>query len=514
MPARRRTTRIKEFAIFIPPKVAQLMDHIKVEIIRGGTTTDVTNRVERFTVTRLSIDEGMDQAFLVLQNVDREYLKSDGSFLWSGGETVKIYQDYEVTSSNLSDTHLLFKGRIHAPLGSFTGGKHTLEIFCRKLPEIVDRRRIVSFPLGTKSFDAATQILSSYTDLIDTSTFNTNLSGDTSVITASYDQSDFEILRDIFRKAGWAGHFDNDLDNDGLFVLNGFLDNGETKNNDVSCVAGQTMLSLRGFGVYTEDVFTRVRVNGGDLAGSTILREKGDSVLEASLWRRDFVVRDSTVTSMEEADSRVDFELVDATVQRVDGSVVCLARRELFPGQFFRVHSVDDGVNGFFKASRVDFVFDDIFTMTVSVSRRLRKSDLLRLVELNRKVDSNVGTVNPNDMKFSFNFTFDDSTNIAVTNNVEFVEGKIKTTSGEGDFTSELLVVAESVSQMDFVFEAPENTENSTLFVSANRGDDETEIPIGNENVQVDVTPGTELRVRMVLTGNTVAIGGLSIRGK
>jgi len=514
MPARRKTTRTKEFTIFIPPKVDQLMDRVKVEIISGGTTTNVTNNIERFTVTRLSMDEGMDQCFLVLNNVDRKYLNADGTFLWSGGETVKVYQDYGTTSANLGDTHLLFKGRIHAPLASFSGGKHTFVIFCRKLPELVDRRRIVTFGVGTTFYDAAKVILGDYPDLIDTTTFDTNLSGDTGIIAATYDTSDFEILRDIFRKAGWTGHFDNDASNDGKFVLNGFLDDGGTKNNDVACVAGQTMLSLRGFGVHTEDVFTRVRVNGGDLGGSTILREKGDSTLETSLWRRDFVVRDSTVKSMDEADSRVGFELTELTAQKIDGSVVCLAQRGLFPGQQFRVHSVDDGVNGYFKAARVDFIFDDVFTMTVSINRRLRKSDLLRLVELNRKVDSNTGTVNPNDMKFSYNFTFDDNTNIAVSEGVEFVEGKIKNTGGEGSFTSDLLVVSESVSKMDFVLEAPENVEDSSIFVSANRGDDEFEIDIGNENVLIDVKAGTQLRVRMVLTGTSTAIGGLTVRAK
>jgi len=63
-------------------------------------------------------------------------------------------------------------------------------------------------------------------------------------------------------------------------------------------------------------------------------------------------------------------------------------------------------------------------------------------------------------------------------------------------------------------FDNPQNVEDSTISVSANRGDDETTIPIANENIQVNVVAGTQLRVSMVLTGSDVVIGGLTVRGK
>jgi len=507
-PARRRTTRTKEFTIFLPPKADQITDHVKIEIISGSTTTDVTDDIQGFTVTKVAID------FLTLANVNRKYLNTDGSFMWSGGETVKVYQDYTITKSNLTDTELLFKGRMHAPLGTFGDNKHSFSIFARKLPELKDRRRVVNFPVGTTFFSAANQILADYTDLIDTTTFATNLSGDTGVINASFDTFDADILREIFRRAGWTGYFDNDEDGDGTFDLIGFSDDGNTLNEDVASVAGQTMLSLNDFGVRTEDVFTRVRVEGANSGGGSILREDNDDALETSLWRRDARSRDQNVLTMAEADSRLSFELAELTQQVRQGSTVLIADRRLNTGQRFRVHSADDGVNGYFKASRIDYSLDDVFTMNVSVSRRERKSDLLRLIELNKKVDSNLGFDNPNDMKFSFNFPFDDNSNISVSAGVEFVQGDIRTTAGEGSFTSNLLTVADSVTKMDFVFDNPQNVEDSTISVSANRGDDETTIPIANENIQVNVVAGTQLRVSMVLTGSDVVIGGLTVRGK
>lgn len=512
MPPRRRTTGIREASFYIPPEVSILQGRFKVEIVKGGVATDVTSFVTDLNVARLAVDEGLDYCVVNLDNTDGRYIESDGSMKWVGGEIIKIYQDYDTVAGSLTDTHLLFKGKIHAPKTSFTASRHVMTIYGRKLPELRDDVVNVVFPSGTKFYDAARSILDDYPSMIDLTTFDANLSGQAGTFAATYSSSPIGIVQDIFLRAGWTGYFDNDVNDDGKFVLHAFTES--QVNNDVAAVHGQNLIDLDEYGVDTSKVFTRVRVLGGSLGGGSIIREKFDSSLESSLWKRKLVIRDNNVTSMSEADDKVDFELSENSEQRNTARVTMIAQRGLNPSESFKVASQDDGVNGFFKASRIDYSLGSVFVMRVDISRKNKDEEEVKFTLVDKLIGDLKDFDNPNDMKFTYNFTFDDNTNISTDSNVEYVEGKVKTTAGEGSFTSNILTLSENVTKVDFSLESPENIEDSRIFVSADGGTNETEILINDENVSTTVSSGSQLRVRMVLTGSTTALAGLVVRAK
>lgn len=512
MPRRSRTTRVRPFPIFIPPEVAIIQGRIKVEIVDGTDVQDVTDYVSGLNVTRLSFDRGMEHATVILNNVNGRYLKVDGSLRWNGGEELKIYQDYQ--TGTLTDSELIFRGKIHSPLRNYNDGLHSLTIIGRKLPELKDARRSVVFPEGTSFFSAARSILADFPDLIDLTTFDANLGTEGGSFAASYDDSDSVILNDIFLQAGWSGYFDNDEDDDGKFILVAFR-KGTQKNTTVAAVHGQTLLSILDFGVRTEDVFSRVLVKGSTLGGSSILREVIDSSVEADLWRRDLVVTDNNVTSMDEGNTQASFLSGQSVLKPEQGELIMVGHGGLNPGESFRVSSNDDGIAGFFEVVRIEHNIGDFFLTTVEISRPLVEDGNTRLLALNDKVDALKTFDNPNDMKFSFNFPFDNTDLFSTSSNVEIADNKVKTTASSGNFTSTVLDTPDTVTKVDFSLQGPIDIGSSRLFVSADAGGDETELDIGKENIEVPLgTPGKQVRVRMVLTGSTVELDGVVVRFK
>jgi len=231
-PPRRRTTRPVQMPIILPRAAARL-DRFKIEIVdQNGTITNVTSEYNNLSITEVDVRHGGGHvAVLTLSHTNRQFLNADGSFLWTGGEELKIFQDFQVNVVDFTDSNLIFRGKINHPKNYMSlGGQHTMVINGRKLPELKDARRNVTFVTGTTFFDAADTILQTYTNLIDLTVFTANLSGETGSFALSIEDTDMNILAFIFDQAGWSGFFDNDEDDDGLFVFNAFVDDGNERN--------------------------------------------------------------------------------------------------------------------------------------------------------------------------------------------------------------------------------------------------------------------------------------------
>jgi len=514
-PPRRRTTRPVEFSIIIPRVLARL-DRFKVEIVdQDGTVTDVTTRRGNVRFSEVDIKDGGGHVMIVtLAHNEREFLNSDGTPRWTGGEELKVYQDFE--KDTLTDTDLLFRGKMNHPKFYLDqGGTNTVVLVARKLPEIQDRRASFNFPSGTTHFDAATIVLNEFSDLIDLTTFNANLSGETSTIVASKEDTFMNMLSFIFEDAGWSGFFDNPADGN-KFLLDAFVDDGSERNDDVVAAIGGDLLEISEFGSETDDVATRVDVKGQQSGGSSILWQARDDALESDLWRKDLSVNDNAVTDRPEAIARSSAELVLATNLPTEGFVNMMGDKRLHPGQYFQVRSPNTGVNGYFKASKVDHNFDNAYNMIVQISRRKTRSVVRTIV----KQDGLIGDLstfdNFNDMKFSVNFTFDDDTDITTKDNVTFSDGRIKTGPlSEGSFTSIIINLPNNITSTDMKLENPVEISDSTLEVSNDGGATFIKIAITNENLLHNFTStGSQLRIRMVLTGATTSLDGLTVRVK
>jgi len=153
-PPRRKTTRPVEMPIILPRSLARL-DRFKVEIVdQDGTVTDVSKEYNSLSINEVDVRNGGGQvAVLTLSHTNRQFLNGDGTFLWTGGEELKVYQDFDVEVVDLSDTHLIFRGKINHPKTYMElGGEHTMILNARKLPELKDRRRNITWPTGTTFF--------------------------------------------------------------------------------------------------------------------------------------------------------------------------------------------------------------------------------------------------------------------------------------------------------------------------------------------------------------------------
>jgi len=350
--------------------------------------------------------------------------------------------------------------------------------------------------------------------LIDLTTFTTNLSGETGTFAASINDSDMNILAFIFEQAGWSGYFDNPADG-AKFVFNAFVDNGNEVNANVAAVVGGDLLEVNEFGIDTDAVFTRVDVKGQSTGGSSILWQAKDDSIESDLWRKDRVVFDNSVTNRDEAVNRAGVELSVATLQLQEGIINMVGDARLRVGEYFRVSSPDSGLNGFFKAASIDILFGPTFTMVVEISRRYLRNPLNKLVAESVRIDNLSNFDNFNDMKFSVNFVFDDDSDITTSDSVEFADGRVKTTSGEGSFTSDIIALPNNVKSVDMRLEGPVNIADSRLFVSNDSGTTETEIAITDEDLlHTFSSTGSALRIRMILTGSTTTLDGLVVRVK
>jgi len=456
-----------------------------------NNTTDVKRRVRYAECVDASLRVGIGTFLVKLSNTNNVY-----KGMWQKGDTVYFYADFADASTPL------FKGRIDSVVEDKTRRGNLLTLSGRHISYLLAETWI------TKSYE------NQRVDEISKNLVDTFLQGKgytyTNVITFDADSlinigkktpiTFIDFMRSLMIQGTADGYVDNDLD----FHI--FKENSVLNQLD-QIVEPFNFRRMTGFGtdgIKERDTLTVYSSAGGlpliSTAGS------GD--------RQHAPVADFAVNSMNEADTLSTGLLAEATNVPNQGNILCKALPTIKPGENLWVSIPGNEITEIYKALLIKHRFGPEAKARWSTEvtlERLTGTSGEQISELSRRNYEVSGIDNPNNMTGSYNFTFDDQSNISTLTNLEVSEGQLIVTSGQtsGVMTSVIKVAAEDVEFAELRV-IGENLDTSTFEVSVDGGNNYQTI---EKKALTEITAGTgnDIIIRVNLDGATAKLDALAL---
>ena len=392
-----------------------------------------------------------------------------------------------------------FKGKIEEPKKTFSG-RNVLKINGIHLAgDLLDIHVTASYPIGTTIDFILKAIIDKYA-----STFTYANVASFSTITTPINWSEkpfWECVIDLCEIANADCYVDKATASDTVCKDFHMFTRGSIECELDAAVFEDNLLDMQGLGEDTVEVKNNIRVIGEDNEGLPILATANDDTTTLNVKEK--IIQDTSINTMEEAQKRADAELAISKVPDVKGSVSCLLLPYVNPGEKMYITVPTHDILDLFRVINLTYKFDisGLITTDVDVAKvtkgipqffRDRMSKELGLEKIN----------NPNRMSFSYNFTFDDNTNIDSHSGTETTGGALKLTTGSstGTMTTSSKTASSTVSQVEIKI-VGSNLDISTFEVSANGGLNYTTVT--KDVLKALSVSGTNLKIRVNLISNT-----------
>jgi len=441
----------------------------------GGT--DVTARIKEADFRKLATI-GVGDFKIKLSNVGGVY----DDLGWVGGTEIIFYADYK------DATQKQFTGRIDFVQSEVSNNEQV---------KVLEGRHI-SYPVlethVTYSTTAATDGATLLKYLVDnfltgfTYTNTTDPIGTTMSVTWN-EKPLWKCVQDICTKCGADCYIDNDLD----FHL--FVKNSVTCTKD-AISERNNIRWVRGFGKDTSEERDNIRVYGEDNEGVPIIYTSGTGI-------RETIIKDTSIESEQEAQDIADATYSEQLTATDEGKAKSLGLPDLNPGERMYIYAPRANVTVLERIAEIKHTVKrgEGWRTEVTVEKKeagtseLMKERIDKELQL-RKID------NPNQLSYSYNFTFDDDTGLVHTD-TETSEGRLQIVSGTaGSCITDSKTTASNVTQVELRIVGSDLT-SSIFRVSTDGGihwtvltkDTLTTIPVAER--------GDALRIRIILNSDS-----------
>lgn len=320
----RSTRRGRGGFIFLPQRNYTLS--WKAVINEGATDeVDITDYIITFSVSwevyRLATGR------ITLSNINGKWLDT-----WNGGETVTIYAEY----GDVTPTNKIFHGKLFNIMFGLSSNGYECSLECVQAPELAGIKIIEQFDNALIT-DAIKTIVDTYYSGIVT---YTGLQSTTARFTGNFKHvSGINALGDLASSADLDLYIStgNDIQ---LFARNSI-------ENNVESVSYQSNLkSLSDYGTDNKKRYNRVTVYGKEDRNILLLKTKQDTDDQADLWRRDMVITDNGLTTMDEISEKTEVELSNGISLDAQGRISALGMPKLVPGDSINVLAPYCGATG------------------------------------------------------------------------------------------------------------------------------------------------------------------------
>jgi len=396
------------------------------------------------------VTEAVGKCKIIIDNNDETY---SGKF--SGGETIRIYIDMS------NATTKQFEGTLEKPEMVFGEYGNTLEIAGSHVSaELVDKT-------VTKSY-TNTAISTILTDLIDTYASGytaNNVSTCSTLATVSWFHKPFwSCVVDLCQLANYDCYVDNDKD------FHFF------ERNSIDCeldavVFEDNLIELTGLGKDTTDVKNRVIVYGEDDQGLPIIYTAEDAGSQSSYNVKEHIIKDTNIKTMAEAEDRAKAELALLKEPEIKGQVRSYGLVHINPGELIVISSPPHQIHARFRVTKITHIIDMANFFTDLEVEKIIKGIPYYFRKRKEKEIALQKILNPNELKYSYNFTFDDDSNIESHSGTETKNGKLILSSGQtsGTMITTTHTANDNISQVELKF-VGSNLDNSTFEISVNDG--------------------------------------------
>ena len=417
---------------------------------------------------------------------------SNGIWLnkWNGGEKVEIWAEYGDTAT---PTNKIFKGKLDNVYFSFGQDGYKANLECRQTPEMADIKIVKNFVNKTGSAAIKEIIDTYYSGYI---TYN-NVSTTTERVTVSYEHvSAIQAIQDIARRTEMDVYIDTALDIH-------YFEKESVDNTDEAVSYQTNLFSLPKYGKDNSKIFNRVVVYGKDDSNIILLKTEQDIASQNSLWRKDLVITDTGLTTMEEIQEKANVELTNNTNVEEDGRISTLAMPKARPGDMMTVLVPFCGLAGKHKVESVSWSYG----MNGFISDLQIKDRQATISELFRERIDAEEMLKPygnlNDMTDSYTIDFTESPPVLTLSNTGISSSEtgvlyLLHDKSSGEAIADTIVTDANVLSCELRIKGnyPDILEGITYFASNNGGVNWEEINPGS--LHTFASSGNELALKMV----------------
>ena len=480
-----RSARALSPIIYIPPVNSAAF---ALTVTASDATVDtITNYI-----TKLEIEDGATESIgrfeFEIWDPNEDYVG-----VWSGGEVVRYYSDYAATA-----TTLRFRGRIEKV--SYQGNKL----------KVTGRSESLKFMdiTVTKSFNNTdtSEILKSLIDTYGSGFTYSNIETSNTNLTVTWTQKPFwECIQEICTAAGFDCYVDASLDFH-------YFRSGTVKNQYEGIVHEYNLIEV---GEFAEDlalIKNRIIVYGAEQDGIQIIYTADDLTSQAAYGIKEETVNDDNIIDYASAQELADYYLVKYKDPPIVGEIKSLLMASIQPGQAIKISSPADNIP---PAAYVIISYkhnissDGLFT-SVKVNKEPRHISHVLKKQIERQYQSEQTSSNPYEMRYSYNFLFDEDT--GTHSNTEITDGILKLVSGSaGHWISTVRTTTSNITEAYLVLVGSKVT-GAVVGVSVNGGSSYQ--TIGNKQRIVITNPDKRLRIKVTFSDAATQIDSLSVQYK
>lgn len=379
----------------------------------GGT--DITHLIDDSEFTK-AVTTGTGIFTAKVKNPGGRYT---GDF--SAGDDVKFYLDFS------AGTTLRFWGRLDKPEDNLSRAGQYLTLTGRHRSYIVNETNICHETSTTECGALLKEIIDKLISQSGVTFTYTNVAttSPTKSMPASWNEKPFwECVQEICEFSGYECYVDDDLD------FHFFEENTITNTTDY--IADVNTLQNPKWGTDDARTITRVTAHGKDDAGQPI-RYTAFASDEGDIKREGAPVYDASANTYEKVKSAAVAALNVQTNIPPESKLTTKGLETLNPGDNIIVLLPRQQIAGWFKVVEFTHMFGVRGFRTITVFEKDEVNQASIVAKTMKSLGKNVTLENPNKMLETYNFTFTDSTNIALKTNTDVSDGFLKLKAG---FTS------------------------------------------------------------------------------
>jgi hypothetical protein len=389
----------------------------KVEIVTSEATDDVTNNVINSECEKIAT-EGVGKFSLELEDNAGAYTTK-----YSGGEIVYFYWDL------VDGTTKRFRGVIESVKRVYGSYGYTLKIegshIASKLLDVTVTKEYTN----TTAYEILQDLVDTYaTDFTYT---NVETTGNAATVIDSIKwthKSFWDAVIDLCNIAECDAYVDADMDFH-FFASDSIL------NTEDAVVMDDNVLSVKGLGDEVSGVKNRIIVYGEDDQGVPIVYMDEDTTSQSALNIKEKIIKDTDIKTMDAAQKRATAELNFLKNTEFTGEAKTLLLPDLEPGEQVWFSIPKELIHDTYTVVKIKFNLGiDGFWSTTTVKRESGSLPILFKERIKDTMGVR-GISNANEMRYSYNLTFDDETNISSHSNTAVDSGKLVLLSGQSSGT-------------------------------------------------------------------------------
>jgi len=480
-----RSARAISPVIYIPPVNSAAY---ALTVTASDSTVDTISDY----VTKLEIEDGATESIgrfeFELWDPREDYVG-----VWSGGEVVRYYSDYAATASTLR-----FRGRIEKV--SYQGNRL----------KVTGRSESLKFMdiTVTKQFSntETSSILKSLVDSYGTGFTYSNVETSNINLTVSWTQKPFwECIQELCTAAGFDCYVDADLDFH-------YFQSGSVKNQYEGIVHDYNLIEV---GEFAEDlalIKNRIIVYGAAQDGIQIIYTADDIDSQTAYGIKEETVNDDNIVDYASAQELAEYYLAKYKDPPIVGEIKSLLMASIQPGQAIKISSPADNIppDAYVIITYKHTIDSDGLFTTVKVNKEPRQISHVLKKQIERQYQGEQTSSNPYEMKYSYNFLFDQD--VGTHSNTEITDGVLKLVSGSaGTWISPARTLDSNMTEAYLVLVGSKIT-GVKIYVSGTGGSDYQ--LISSKQRIVLTNPGKGLRIKAEFSDDATQIDSLSVQYK